>query len=98
MIDTKIFNLEKLVDWLIGCPSSYPEKIWIKDCEIFIDKENRIIIKHESKGNSTHYLRYSKGPRQGYSWDCYGDNFLTPEIALLALSKAPIPHYLIERS
>jgi len=37
------------------------------------------------------FLRYSKGPRQGFFWDLYGDDFQTPELALLALLQAPVP-------
>lgn len=98
MINTKIFSIERLVDCLIGYSNTSPEKIWIKDCEICLDGENRVIVKHISKNNSTNYLRYSKGPDQGYFWDVYGEHFINFEIALIALSKAPIPPYLIERS
>lgn len=37
------------------------------------------------------FLRHSRGPLQHHSWDIYGDDYLTPELALLALSQAP-PH------
>lgn len=37
------------------------------------------------------FLRYSCGPRQGHFWDVYGDDYLTPEFALIALLEAPIP-------
>lgn len=43
------------------------------------------------------FLRYSVGPQQGYFWDGYGDDFHTPELALLALREAPIPPGLISR-
>ena len=79
MIDPTIFNLERLIDWLLGYSNSNPENIWIRDCNIFKDDKNNMIISH-------------------YFWDCYGDNFLTPELALIALSKAPIPYCLIKRS
>lgn len=36
-------------------------------------------------------LRYSRGPIQGYFWDIYGDDMLTVEIAIVALSRAPSP-------
>lgn len=35
------------------------------------------------------FLRHSKGPRQEYFWDSYGDDFLSPELAILALYEAP---------
>lgn len=43
------------------------------------------------------FLRYSCGPRQGYLWDCYGDDLLTPEDALYALLQAPVPPWLVKR-
>lgn len=43
------------------------------------------------------FLRYSNGPRQGHFWDCYGDDYFRPEIALIALLQAPIPPFLIHR-
>lgn len=43
------------------------------------------------------FLRYSKGPRQGYFWDIYGDDFMTPELALMALAQAPVPPSLLGR-
>lgn len=39
------------------------------------------------------YLRHSKGPLQGFSWDIYGDNLHTIELAIVALSQAPHPYY-----
>lgn len=97
MIDPTIFNLERLIDWLLGYSNSNPENIWIRDCNIFKDDKNNMIVSHDSK-DGVCYLRFSKGPHQHYFWDCHGDNFLTPELALIALSKAPIPYCLIKRS
>jgi len=37
------------------------------------------------------FLRYSRGPRQGYFWDVVGDDFLRPSLALTALLQAPVP-------
>ena len=41
--------------------------------------------------NSFRYLRYSGGPKQGYFWDIYGDDFLYPELALMAIHNAHSP-------
>lgn len=41
------------------------------------------------------YLRHSSGPRQGHFWDCYGDDYLNPNLALIALLKAPPPPPLL---
>ena len=37
------------------------------------------------------FLRYSVGPKQGFFWDLYGEDFQTIELAVLALSQAPYP-------
>lgn len=37
------------------------------------------------------FLRHSRGPNPESSWDVYGDDFLNPELALLALCQAPVP-------
>lgn len=37
------------------------------------------------------FLRYSKGPKQGFFWDIYGEDFINEELAIIALSKAPYP-------
>lgn len=42
------------------------------------------------------YLRFSHGPRQGYSWDIVGDDFKEIEWAVIALSKAPAPPNVLE--
>lgn len=39
----------------------------------------------------TSFLRHSHGPAQGFFWDCYGDDFMTPALALLAIMHAPHP-------
>jgi hypothetical protein len=41
------------------------------------------------------FLRHSNGPRQGHFWDEYGDDYLTPELALIALLRAPVPPPLL---
>lgn len=43
--------------------------------------------------DSYSYLRYSKGPVQGFFWDSYGDDLQSFEIAVIALSQAPAPFY-----
>ena len=44
--------------------------------------------------NGTEYkpkLRYSKGPKQGFFWDIYGDDMNSVELAIIALANAPAP-------
>lgn len=36
-------------------------------------------------------LRYSKGPKQGFFWDVYGDDMRSIELAIIALANAPAP-------
>jgi len=43
------------------------------------------------------FLRHSKGPRQGHDWDSYGDDYQTPELALMALLQAPVPAIMLVR-
>ncbi len=50
------------------------------------DQKPIVVIRH---GNS--FLRHSGGPHTGTFWDVYGDDFGTPELALIELSKAPPP-------
>ncbi|MGH2607546.1 MAG: hypothetical protein ACRDHF_00535 [Tepidiformaceae bacterium] len=45
-----------------------------------------VAIRHKPCGN---FLRYSRGPRTGTFWDVYGDDFLTRELALVEVAKAP---------
>ncbi len=72
---------------------------WHKDCTILPDyvapfaKEGarpKLIICFEFEDQKV-FLRHSLGPRQGFSWDCYGDDFQKMELALIALSQAPMP-------
>lgn len=71
-------------------------RAWHRDCEIVPDymppypgKETRpaVVVRHKSGM----FLRYSKGPRQGFDWDVYGDDMLTIDLAIVALSEAPDP-------
>jgi len=73
---------------------------WHNYCEIIPDympkypsKDTRPIVAIRFNNGKEHmpYLRYSKGPAQGFFWDIYGDDFLEVELAIIALSKAPAP-------
>lgn len=69
---------------------------WHKECEIIQNhkyrdgSEVKVLIKYPNEHQDT-FLRYSKGHKQCYFWDVYGNDFNTVELAILALSKAPIP-------
>ncbi|MFW9871670.1 MAG: hypothetical protein ACFFG0_01120 [Candidatus Thorarchaeota archaeon] len=73
---------------------------WHKSCEIIPnfmpkypskDTQPKVVIRFNNGKEHMPYLRYSKGPMQGFSWDIYGDDFLQVELAIIALSKAPAP-------
>jgi len=98
MIDPKLFSLETLIEALLN-DSLQPS--WRRQCEIvpnymppYPSKDTRpaVVVKLRET-----FLRYSKGPRQGFFWDIYGDDFMTPELALLALLEAPVPPWLLRR-
>ena len=75
---------------------------WMHECKIVPDymppypREDtqptcQVIYTYES--GTEVCLRYSVGPLQGYFWDIYGEDFHSPELALIALSQAsPPPH------
>lgn len=50
------------------------------------DTTPRVVVKFRES-----YLRYSQGPRQGYFWDLYGDDFRNPNLAFMAIVDAPTP-------
>lgn len=87
------FKLIKLLELLLDQP-------WHQDCEIIPDympphpsPDTKPEMRVRYKNGTEHpaFLRYSKGPKQGFFWDVYGDNMHTVELSILALSKAPAP-------
>lgn len=79
--------LDKLLPWN-----------WQLECEILPDylprdggttTEPKCVVRHKPSGT---FLRHSKGPRQGYFWDAYGDDLHSAELAVVALSLAPAPN------
>lgn len=79
-----------LEQWL-----NYRDHPWRKDAEVIVgympehpraDTQPTTVVEWHGS-----FLRHSKGPRQGFFWDLYGDDFHTRPLALLALSQAP-PH------
>lgn len=91
-IDPAMFDVGRLVETLLK-GNSGPS--WRREVEIipaymppFPQPTTRpsVAIRHGKR-----FLRYSVGPRQGFFWDVYGDDFQTPELALLALCQAEAP-------
>lgn len=88
----KHLDADRLVSYLLDEP-------WHKDCTVIPDytepfaKEGdrpKLVICFEFDDQKV-FLRHSLGPRQGFGWDCYGDDFQRMELALIALSRAPMP-------
>ena len=87
---------QKLAETLLNIdgPGGHP---WRDDCEIVVnyvpprarpDGRSRCVVRHIPSGQ---FLRWSAGVYQGYFWDCYGEDCLSLEYALIALSQAPAP-------
>lgn len=83
----------KLAEYLLDEP-------WHKRCEIipdymppFPNKDTRptVQVRYNDGTEYPPFLRYSKGPKQGFFWDIYGEDMHSVELAILALSKAPAP-------
>jgi hypothetical protein len=94
MIDRGLFNLDRLIDEMLDTVHGNRNQWW-NAAEIvpgymppFPREDTRpsCVVRFRQS-----FLRYSKGPRQGFFWDLYGDDFQTPELALLALVAAPVP-------
>lgn len=85
-------NVEILLKLLLN-------QYWHQECKIIPDymppyprKDTRpkVVVMFPNEHGDT-FLRYSCGPAQGFFWDVYGDNMQSVELAVFALSKAPIP-------
>lgn len=96
MIDPKLFTVERLLAAMLDDRHGNID-VWRKRAEIV----PAYVSPHAPEGTrprcvvrfDTSFLCYSKGPAQGYHWD-----MLTPELALLALLRAPVPPWLVKPS
>lgn len=95
MIQPQIFDMQKLLNVLLGIEPHTSN--WRPQAEIIpkyvagpTDSTPRCVVRF---GHS--FLRHSKGPRQGHFWDVYGDDYLTPELALIALMEAEPPSWFL---
>ena len=59
---------------------------WQRHCEIITEymppnpneyTRPRIVVRYLHESDMQWYLRYSKGPQQGFFWDSYGDDLLS---------------------
>jgi hypothetical protein len=105
MIDPKLFTVERLIAAMLHTSYGNINQWWLL-AEIVSEQagENappakpRWVVRIKSADSKDYsYLRYSNGPAQGHFWDMYGDDYLAPEHALLALMSAPIPPIFIDR-
>lgn len=85
-------NLQKLLELILN-------QKWHHECIIISDymppnpgKSTRpsVVVKYPND-NGGSFLRYSCGPDQGFFWDSYADDMMSVELAIIALSKAPVP-------
>lgn len=76
------------------------DQLWHKRCDIIPDymppfpqeyTRPTVQIRYNDGTDYPPFLRHSRGPRQGFEWDIYGDDFQNVELAVLALSQAPYP-------
>ena len=86
-------TLDRLVGLLL-------DQVWHAQCEIvpdymppFPSPDTRptVVVRHNNGTEYPAFLRHSRGPRQGFFWDIYGDDMQSVELAILALSRAPYP-------
>lgn len=86
------FDVEKLVRCMLN-------QRWHTECEIvsdymppypYKDTRPKVVVMFPNQFEKV-FLRYSCGPAQGFFWDIYGDDMQSVELAILALSQAPVP-------
>jgi hypothetical protein len=98
-VDPKLFSVESLLAAMFDDMAGN-NNVWRKHAEIILghrllfpksgDPPNKAVVKY---GGS--YLR--RGCGRSHFWDCYPDDFGTPEWALLALLDAPVPPFLLKK-
>lgn len=86
-------NVEKLLELVMTRP-------WHKGCEI-IEEDGKVEIKYEDDTEHPPYLRMmpqggtfmsaNSRVENGLFWDMHGDDFKSPERALLAIVQSPEP-------
>lgn len=96
MIDGKMFDMQRLLDVLLD---DHLAPNWRRSAEILLNQPNQVHPNQPKRAVvrlGTRYLCYSKGPMGGHLWDTYGDDYLTPELALLALLRAEPPSSVLK--
>lgn len=94
-IDTSVFDLDKLVHSLCS-------ETWMRHCRVipnymppYPNEHTRPTVvvqwRNPEDESKTQFLRHSAGPLQGTFWDMYGDDFHSPELAIVMLSRSHPP-------
>lgn len=107
MIDPKLFTVERLLLTMLDTQSGNHNRWWsladilpaYKAPHAQEGTRPKCVVRvRTTTGGAlyTAYLRHSAGPRQGHFWDMYGDDYLSPELALMALLQAPTPPGFID--
>jgi hypothetical protein len=104
MIDPSLFTVESLLDALLDHEFGNCDR-WRCNAEILPTYRAPFAKDSEPTRCVVHYpmpwrerglfLRHSKWPRQGHFWDIYGDDYQTPDLALIAFLEAPVPPGLL---
>lgn len=101
MLDPKLFTVERILGTLLDNVHGNRDR-WRMNAEIVpnymppfpsANTEPVCVVRYGAQ-----FLRYSRGPLQGHLWDSYGDDYQTPELALLALMEAPVPPHILKRA
>lgn len=83
--------LEPLINDVLDVESQ--ERSWLRDVELKqVTDSSSWTVCYQGKGSPV-YLRWSKGPVQGFFWDVYPDVFDRLGWAVRALVTAPSPVY-----
>ena len=95
MIEPQLLDMMKLLDLLFEDGTNCKALDWRRFATIepvYVPyPEPNVRPKCVVRFGTKDFLRHSAGPRQHHFWDMYGDDYLSPELALLALVQAPPP-------
>jgi len=92
-LDASTLDCQRLVNSLLT-------QHWMHECAVIPDymppyphpdTRPRCVVRYTYTDGGKAFLRYSKGPLQGYFWDGYGEDMHSPELAIVALSQSPPP-------
>lgn len=106
MIDPNLFTVESLLAAFLADSHGNVDR-WRKFADILPeymppypseDTKPKCVVRYSYAAGGEAFLRYGRGPVQHHFWDIYGEDYQTPELALMALLVAPVPPGLCEHS